>query len=952
MIQAGKSANSNTKCRKTSHRLLAALDLDSLSMASSVARRMGVPLPDRLPEPYLPPTSKELWKVMKRTVKKGEIFYQHPELFGRGFSKKQVNTAVGHVIKAEKALFDGFETLSPAGQSPQTIKLILEISENREFRMASEQADNKAQIRITLEALTLKLRTERVMEQDPSILRGAAEKQAKKDVEEAQRLANEFNDLKRTPRKDRKKVDGLVARMNEMEWKTDGEFFEFGLAMDAIDERRQAELIEKEEPEDVTELPGLVFLFPNLPLNAEFEKALPAKVDDRTGLIRRIARILGRYARSDSDVPGVYQEAVENLRADFSYEKAVGFATSLVDVHYQSSPLEELQRVGDRLEELQQVAEEATEDIGRMEAEAQEPLSEAETMPLPLEAPPEISEMPASAVLKELTPHERELIKGVLGKAEECTENDLTEFMDMHPGVRDLLVRNFITSRWTEGNWRLDLGKCTDARASIYGLCMLREPTKEEKMEAVLQLQHLSFNQKHLIASALNVGMGDLTERRIYNFRDWVSKDPEHLDHWKSGSVDLLTLGELAYKMMFLSGWDYTPEEVALLSIIMDATRVDVTRAATSGPVVFTVQASQDEKAELKRAFISPTVADAENYGRHVKVYRPQFQAVSQLGGDMELRSLLGAAQKQAEFHVLLDFLGIPVERASGKIDYTNTETRAKRKNGDYSTNDDSVSSAVVKLADGSKITLDAVFDGMGGHASGYAASEMAKDVFEMAAVAGWITSPEDVRRVFMIAHLAITMEQIRRLKRLRESEQFPENKKGYWLQENDMGTTGVVSFQCGREFYGIHCGDSDCMVIRDGKVVFQSVGHTLVNELRAAGQEAGPNIGHIVTSALGAVIRKMHINNNMDDPQPFLVEGNDIILTASDGITVPVCEHEFQIKIDEHGGKLAMARREIIELAESRAGVGPHPTLCECGERRGKTDDDKSLVIRYAKDG
>jgi len=130
--------------------------------------------------------------------------------------------------------------------------------------------------------------------------------------------------------------------------------------------------------------------------------------------------------------------------------------------------------------------------------------------------------------------------------------------------------------------------------------------------------------------------------------------------------------------------------------------------------------------------------------------------------------------------------------------------------------------------------------------------------------VAGWVATPEDVRKVFIIAHLAIVMEQIRTLKETRERE-CPEDMReefekdpeaaigGYWIQENDMGTTAVVSFQDGEKFYGIHCGDSDYMVIRDGEVVIQSVGHNYKNMFLKKGLEPPPNQEHVVTSALGA---------------------------------------------------------------------------------------------------
>lgn len=780
MTHAGPFNQSNKKQRRTSHRLLAELDLSPPSIAQKLARKMGIPLPDHLPGPYLPPTREGLMKSL--VISKGERpFYQHQQLPGMGFSEEQAETAVGFAIEAERALFEGIETISPKGRSSDDIQLLLDMVDSKEFERASKKADAKTQMRIALEALVLKTRIKEMAEQIPSMMPSDVERQAKNDIQDARKLVKEFFELKRSS-KSPKSFPDLIARMNEMEWgSADSGVFEFDMALRAIEEQRKPK-------------------------------------------------------------------------------------------------------------------------------------------------------RPITKLLWDLMLHEKELVAGALKKTGEIDEDALALFINMRPGVRDLIIRNFIATRWTEGDWTEDIRKYEEARKSVYKICGLSEPTREEKIDAVLQVRYLTPNQLHFISMVIGDVAGPLRDRHINDFRKRIAGDPQRLRYWRAETTDLLTLGDLAYKIIFSPEERYTPEENVLLSEIR----------RTLPDSLFHEELTEEGRDSIKKAFTYPLSQESNEYN-------DQFQAISKFADELKPESLLAAAQRQAEFHILLEFLDIPVERASGYIDYSNCNTKAKKWEG----NDDSVSSAVVTLPDGRKVVLDAVFDGMGGHMGGSVASGIAKDIFEAAAIAGWITSPEDVRKFFVITHLAIILEQIRDLKERRGSDGSSEDTQGYWTQENNMGTTGVVSFQCGREFYGIHCGDSDYKVIRGGKIAFQSVGHTLLNDILKAGkdkEEFQKNLAHIVTSALGSIIKQIHINNEDSGYTPFLLQKDDKRITVSDGISETICDHEYQIIIDKVGGNLQAAANAVMDLAEERSSKEPYRPLCGCKEKAGK-NDDKSLILRRAGD-
>ncbi|VVC04135.1 Protein phosphatase 2C [Candidatus Bilamarchaeum dharawalense] len=465
----------------------------------------------------------------------------------------------------------------------------------------------------------------------------------------------------------------------------------------------------------------------------------------------------------------------------------------------------------------------------------------------------------------------------------------------------------------------------------------------------------------------------------------------ERCQYWHHGSLDLFTAASLAHKVRFDPDPKFSREEVGLVDsfVSLPQHKGRYKRSAENLPTSLDESFSDRDLSPeiqnaLRRAFVSPTSN---------RRYQPNILDIAAFDSAMDLGSLRRAAFKEAQFNLLRSFLWVE-HSAHGEVSYNDTVMKAKRdENGNPKVCEDNFSSATIITPGGHVIQLDAVFDGMGGHFGGERASEIAKEVFELAAIAGWLKTPEDVRRIIVMIDLAIVMEQIN----------SKTNDSSY--QENNMGTTVTVTFQKGKEFYGIHCGDSDWRIIRDGETLEESTGHSrslsfayefVLADLRRKGLELHnltpeqtrefyklvlektkefPFPANHIGSAAGAGAGLIFINNRVYQHEPIILENGDIVVANSDGVGVPVCPHEFARVIELYHGDLAEARAALINMAESRradnqdgpvlegpdgkpildaegkptpTAVTSFETICQCTELRpGKTDDDKTVMLR-----
>jgi serine/threonine protein phosphatase PrpC len=200
------------------------------------------------------------------------------------------------------------------------------------------------------------------------------------------------------------------------------------------------------------------------------------------------------------------------------------------------------------------------------------------------------------------------------------------------------------------------------------------------------------------------------------------------------------------------------------------------------------------------------------------------------------------------------------------------------------------------------------VADGMGGHAAGEIASDIAKR-----AVGG--TLLEGVDRRLAADDLAHSMVDSFRVADLAIAEHVAANP-----ETEGMGTTVTAMVICTDGTYRMgHIGDSRAYLLRDGQLAQLSKDHTWVqrevDEGRLTPSAARKHpYSHILTRALGAD------PSDAPDLQAGQLEAGDVLLLCSDGLTGMVPDAHLQrILLSE--GTAAERIEEMIVLANKRGG-------------------------------
>ncbi len=489
----------------------------------------------------------------------------------------------------------------------------------------------------------------------------------------------------------------------------------------------------------------------------------------------------------------------------------------------------------------------------------------------------------------------------------------------MHPGVRELRMRNSISAAWTEGGWRLALAKDSEdappsasfsrarhvleelrglesAMEALRSRLSLGRPSLKEMAEALMSEGELTESQRRFFPGPAGAAVSG---KGIAGFVAWIRnlRSDEIPNAWREPAANVVSAASLIHKARFTKQ-PLSPDETALLA------RLVKDKALKSG-----------ELAYLEKEFTNDMSA------------RPIGE---------EIRSLLycapdplaEAAQESMEFDTLLDFLGIRRDRVSAALGGAHALSKAHSYSEPLNPeNGDAMTSATIGLSGGRSFSLDAVFDGVSGQGGASIASALAKDTLEVAAICGWLRGPEDVRMALLLADIVICMEK---------------ERTGEW----DMGTTAAVSYIEGDRFFGIHCGDSDWRIVRAGESVRSSKPH---------------GFGNRIWSGLGIGPRNVHINN-ADYPdgarpaggspeaagyRPVILEEGDYVLTLTDGIGDVLCAHELAGICSSAGDDEGLAARSIFSLADTRKDpYSQYPPPCGCMPINGK-DDDMSIIVR-----
>lgn len=216
-----------------------------------------------------------------------------------------------------------------------------------------------------------------------------------------------------------------------------------------------------------------------------------------------------------------------------------------------------------------------------------------------------------------------------------------------------------------------------------------------------------------------------------------------------------------------------------------------------------------------------------------------------------------------------------------------------KRKN-----NEDS-SLVLPELNGDDQLSLLAVADGVGGHASGEEASGLAVEALD----AGWKNSPpagdqtlEDwARAVLPVCDKAVS-----------DAAADPA-KKG-------MGTTVVLAVRRGRDLLVANVGDSRAYLWQNGKIHRLSKDHTFVQRLLDAGsitpeQAKNHPHAHVITAHLGGSLDHLDVCS-------VKLEDNAVLLLCSDGLTDVLEDEVIGRILAAHVGNPEAAANELVGRA------------------------------------
>ena len=220
---------------------------------------------------------------------------------------------------------------------------------------------------------------------------------------------------------------------------------------------------------------------------------------------------------------------------------------------------------------------------------------------------------------------------------------------------------------------------------------------------------------------------------------------------------------------------------------------------------------------------------------------------------------------------------------------------------------------------------LYVVADGMGGHASGEVASQMAIDTlqefFQATSADPEATWPYkmDKSRGYEENRL-ITSVKLANL-RIFETAQRDPKLRG-------MGTTLVAILVVDDGVLIAHVGDSRVYRLRDGKLEQLTEDHSLLNDyikMKKLSEEEIKNFPHknVIVRALG-MKESVKVDTSLDPPKP-----GDIYILCSDGLAGPISDDEIHEISLQHTTDLKAACSALIDRANANGGPDNVTVVC-----------------------
>ena len=180
------------------------------------------------------------------------------------------------------------------------------------------------------------------------------------------------------------------------------------------------------------------------------------------------------------------------------------------------------------------------------------------------------------------------------------------------------------------------------------------------------------------------------------------------------------------------------------------------------------------------------------------------------------------------------------------------------------------------------------VADGVGGHAAGEKASEMAVSSIERFVVD---TLKWCIHLRSTTAGDPILLEFQKALSQANDKVIYEADKNPEW---HGMATTITLGYFFDREIFVAHVGDSRCYLLRAGLLYRLTRDHTLVAEMVRRGvlkpEEAAHHAyRHVVTNVVGGDDSSVQV-----EMHKMALDGGDCLMLCSDGLTEMVSDEEI----------------------------------------------------------
>lgn len=218
------------------------------------------------------------------------------------------------------------------------------------------------------------------------------------------------------------------------------------------------------------------------------------------------------------------------------------------------------------------------------------------------------------------------------------------------------------------------------------------------------------------------------------------------------------------------------------------------------------------------------------------------------------------------------------------------------------------------RIMSGVEGKLFAVADGMGGHASGEVASQLAiRTVTEFVLnTMPWFFQLD--------AHGEDDLSEVLKAG-LERCQAALTADSALHPSHSGMGTTLTLAYVLAPAMYVVHAGDSRCYILRGGDLRQITKDHTLAQRMVEAGTLAPEQADH---SDFGHVLYNAIIANGTSELRPevykAVIARGDQVLLCSDGLTLHVSNQEIA-RILSRAASAEEACRRLVEQANEMGG-------------------------------